>query len=110
MDTTLQDQTTAVVEQEADTHEKTPKQSFGELRKAKDDLEKQLWQAQKEKELLEKQFQMQLQAQNAPKTPAPQEPEYDFAQLEREEFPDGKNIAKAFGSLNKKLSGYDQKL
>lgn len=87
-------------------HEKGPSESFAELRKAKDDLEKELWQARKEKELVEKQMQSQMQRPS----PVPQEEEFDFNELEREEFPDGKKLAKAFSSFNKKMSGYEQKL
>lgn len=89
-----------------ETHEKSPQQSFAELRKAKEDLERQVWQAQQEKIWLEK----QLQQQQQPKQQLPPEEDYDFRQLEQEEFPDGKKLVKAFGSLNKKLSAYEQKL
>lgn len=97
-----------VVAQPVESHDKkTPQESFAELRKAKDDLEKQLWQAQKEREILEKHMQMQAQQKQVPQE---QEDEYDYRQLEQEEFPDGKKLVKAFNSLNKKLSSYEQKL
>ena len=93
-----------VVDQAVNTHEKSPQESFAELRKAKEDLERQLWQAQKEREMLER----HMQAQQRPQ--APLEEDYDYRQLENEEFPDGKKLVKAFNTLNKKLSGYEQKL
>ncbi len=86
---------------------KSPQESFAELRKAKEDLERQLWQAQKEREMYEKQMQMQQQMQ-APQA-APEE-DFDFRELDNEEFPDGKKLAKAFSTVNKKLSSYEQKL
>lgn len=107
MENTEQAQIPEVADQDVKTHEKTPKESFAELRKAKEDLERQLWQAQKEKELFEKQMQMQAQQMQKPEQ---QEEEFDFRQLEQEEFPDGKKLAKAFGSMNKKMSGYEQQL
>ena len=71
---------------------KSPKESFAELRKAKEDLERQLWQAQKEKEMNEKQMQMQAQQMQSPQQPP--EEDFDYRQLEQEEFPDGKNLLK----------------
>jgi len=76
MDSTEQTQTPDVVNQAADNHEKkSPQESFAELRKAKEDLERQLWQAQKEKELYERQ--MQMQAQHQQPVIAPEE-EFDY--------------------------------
>ena len=92
----------------AENHEKTPKESFAELRKAKEDLERQLWQAQKEKEMFEKQMQMQAQYQQKPQ--APPEEEFDFKQLANEEFVPGTTVYKAFDQVNKKLSAYEQQL
>ncbi len=86
---------------------KSPQESFAELRKAKDDMERQLWQAQQEREFYQKQLQAQQQQKVAP---VPQEEEYDYRQLEQEEFPDGKKLVKAFAQMNKKLSDYDRKL
>jgi hypothetical protein len=105
MVTTEQTQVPEVVAQADDNHEakKSPQESFAELRKAKDDVERQLWQAQKELELRDK-----MQVKAAPV--APPEEEFDFRQLEQEEFPDGKKLLKAFNQVNKKLSTYDQKL
>jgi hypothetical protein len=101
--------TPEVAAQAVETHEKkTPTESFAELRKAKEDLERQLWQAQKEREMYEKQVQMQMQMNQAPQ--APPEEDFDFRQLEQEEFPDGKKLVKAFNQVNKKLSAYEQKL
>ncbi len=98
-----------VATQAVENHDakKSPQESFAELRKAKEDLERQLWQAQKEREMYEKQMQMQQQMQ---RPSAPQEEDFDFRQLEQEEFPDGKKLVKAFNTMNKKMSGYEQKL
>lgn len=68
----------------------------------------------KKSELLEQQnllLQQQLM-QQAQQRQQPQEVEeaFDFSMLEREEFPDGKNLAKAFKSVERKLKSYDQKL
>jgi len=94
-----------VASQAVEDHEKkTPQESFAELRKAKEDLERQLWQAQKEKELMEKHAQMQHAPQQV------QDDDFDFRQLEDEEYPDGKKLVKAFNTVNKKLSSYEQKL
>ncbi len=54
MEQTEQAQLPEVADQAVEHHEKTPKESFAELRKAKEDLERQLWQAQKEREMYEK--------------------------------------------------------
>jgi hypothetical protein len=108
MDSTEQTQAPEVVNQAAENHEKkSPQESFAELRKAKEDLERQLWQAQKEREMYEKQMQMQQQMQRPQAQP---EEDFDFRQLEQEEFPDGKKLVKAFNQVNKKLSAYEQKL
>jgi hypothetical protein len=108
METTDQAQNPDVADQAVDNHEsKTPKESFAELRKAKEDLERQLWQEKKEREL---EKQMQLQAQQMQKQQQPPEEDFDFRQLENEEFPDGKKLVKAFNQVNKKLSGYEQEL
>ena len=40
---------------------------------------------------------MQMQAQQMQKPQQPIEDDYDFNQLEHEEFPDGKKLVKAFG-------------
>jgi hypothetical protein len=107
MDQTEQAQTPEVAAQAVENHEKTPKESFAELRRSKDELEKQLWQANKERELLEKQWQMQAH-QSKPQQPP--EEEFDYRQLEQEEFPDGKKLVKAFNTMNKKLSSYEKNL
>lgn len=72
--------------------------NFDRLRREKEDLERQLWQERQEK----------LMMQNAAK-PAPDE-QFDFKQLEQEEFPDGKKLAKAFGSFNSQLAGLQKGL
>jgi len=102
-------QTADVVTQPVESHDakKTPQESFAELRKAKDELEKELWQARKEREMLEKHMHMQAQQKQMPQV---QEEEYDYRQLEQEEFPDGKKLVKAFNSMNKKLSSYEKSL
>jgi hypothetical protein len=98
-----------VVDQAATTHDKkSPQESFAELRKAKEDLERQLWQSQKEREMYEKQLQMQAQMQAKQHTP--QEEDYDYNQLGQEEFVEGKNLVKAFNTMNKKMSDYERKL
>ncbi len=108
MEQTEQAQIPDVAEQAVETHEKTPKESFAELRKAKEDLERQLWQAKKEREMLEQHMQMQAQyQQQAPQIP---EEEFDYRQLEQEEFPDGKKLVKAFNQFNKQLSEKDKKI
>ena len=108
MPETEQTQNLDVVDQAVNTHEKSPQESFAELRKAKEDLERQLWQAQKEREMFEKQMQMQAQYQH--QASVPQEEEFDYRQLEQEEFPDGKKLVKAFNQINKQMSQKDKML
>ena len=107
---TEQTQTPEVVDQAEQNHEakKTPQESFAELRKKAEDLERQVWQAQKEKELLERQYQMQVQASRQP-APAPEE-DFDYRQLETEEYPDGKKLVKALNTFNRKMTDYERKL
>lgn len=110
MSTTEQTQVPDMVDQAVSTHDaKSPQESFAELRKAKEDLERQLWQAQKEKEMFEREMQMRAQHQQQAQA-QPVEEDYDFRNLEQEEFPDGKKLVKAFNSINKKMSSYEQKL
>lgn len=104
-----QTQTPEIVDQAVETHEKAPQESFAELRKAKEDLERQLWQVRKESEI-EKQMQMQQQQQMQLRSAQPPEEEFDYRQLENEEFPDGKKLVKAFNHFNKQLSEKDKKL
>lgn len=104
MENTEQTQAPEVVDQAVEHHEKTPQESFAELRKAREQAEREAWQAKKELEMLKGQVQMQMQPQQS------QEDDYDFRQLEQEEFPDGKKLVKAFGKIDKKLSTYEQKL
>lgn len=109
MDNTEQTQTPEMVDQAVEHHEKkSPQESFAELRKAKEDLERQLWQAQKERELYERQMQMQREQMQQPSLPP--EEEFDYRQLEQEEFPDGKKLVKAFNQFNKQLSEKDKRL
>ena len=104
MQETEQAQIPEVAAQAVDTHEKSPQQSFAELRKAKEDLERQKWQAEQElKWYKDQQAQRQV-------VQAPLEEEFDFRQLEQEEFPDGKKLVKAFSQVNRQLSAYDKKL
>lgn len=106
MEQTEQTQIPEIVDQAVENHEKKPPQeSFAELRKAKEDLERQLWQANKEKELYERQMQMQAQHQQPASVP---EEDFDYRQLEQEEFPDGKKLVKAFNQFNKQLSQKDK--
>ena len=110
MDNTEMTQEPEVVNQAVDTHEKkTPQESFADLRRQNDDLKRQVWQANKEKELFEQaQYrQAQMMQQQTQQTP---EEDFDYRQLEQEEFPEGKKLVKAFNSFNKKLSDYDKKL
>lgn len=108
--TEISDAIPDVVNQAVENHEKTPKESFAELRKAKEDLERQLWQAQKERELFEKQMQMQAQYQQKPQQSVQEEEDFDYRTLESEDFPDGKKLVKAFNTMNKKMSHYEQQL
>ena len=108
MEETEQTQAPEMVNQADETHEKSPQQSFAELRKAKDDLERQLWQAQEQKKFYEQQLQQQQQPKQQVQEPL--EEDFDFRQLEQEDFPDGKKLVKAFNQVNKKLSSYEQKL
>jgi len=111
MEATEQAQTPDVAAQAGEHHDKkSPQESFAELRKAKEDLERQLWQAQKEREMYEKQMQMQAQYQQKQQPAIPEEEEFDFRTLEQEEFPDGKKLAKAFNQFNKKLTEKDKKI
>lgn len=110
MSAAVEAQIPEVADQAGETHDKkSPQESFAELRKAKEDLERQLWQAQKERELFEKQMQMQSQQRQAQQQVEPEE-EFDFRTLEQEEFPDGKKLVKAFNQFNKKLSEKDKKI
>lgn len=111
MEQAEQTQALDVVDQAVENHDKkSPQESFAELRKAKEDLERQLWQAQKERELLERQMQYQSQLSQTRTPQQSEEEEFDFRQLEQEDFPDGKKLMKAFNQVNKKLSAYEQKL
>lgn len=97
-----------VVDQAVQTHEKSPQESFAELRQAKESLERQLWQAQKEREMFEKQMQMQAHAMQKPQT-QPEE-DFDYRSLENEEFPDGKKLVKALNQFDRKLTEKDKRL
>ncbi len=103
MEQTEQAQIPEVADQAVETHEKkSPQESFAELRRAKEDAERREWQAKKELELMQQQHQRMQQP--------PQEDEFDFRQLQQEEFPNGEKIFKAFGKMDKKMSSYEQKL
>lgn len=107
MHETEKTQASDVVDQTVNTHEKSPQESFAELRKAKEDLDRQLWEARKEKEMLQQQMQMQAQYQQKP---VHQEEEFDYRELEQEEFPDGKKLVKAFNQFSKQMSQKDKEL
>lgn len=100
-----------VADQPVDVHDepkKSQQDNFANLRKAKEDLERQLWQAQKEREFFEKQLtQRQMQSQQVP---VQAEEDFDYRNLEAEEFPDGKKLVKAFNTVNKRLQDYESKL
>ena len=106
MENTEKAQIPEVADQDVKTHEKTPQESFAELRKKAEDAERREWQAKKELELMQKQLQSQMQ----PPQQQTQEPEFDYRQLEQEDFPDGKKLVKALGTIDKKLSSYEQKM
>lgn len=109
MSLTEQTQEPDVVAQADETHEKkSPQESIAELRKAKDDYERKVWQLEREKEMYERQLQMSNQRQMTPQ--APPEEDFDYRQLENDEFPDGKRVVKALNSFNKKMSAYEQQL
>ena len=106
MTSTEQAQIPDVAAQAVETHDKkTPSESFAELRKKAEDAERRAWQKEKELEMLQRQMQMQAPAQQVP-----QEDEFDYRQLEQEQFPEGKNLVKAFGKIDKKLSAYEKQL
>lgn len=110
MDNTDQAQIPEVAAQDVQHHEsKSPQESFAELRKAKEDLERQLWQAKKEQEMMEKHWQLQQQ-QSQRQSAQPEEEDFDYRQLENEEFPDGKKVVKALNTINKKLLANEQRL
>lgn len=104
MEDTEQAQIPEVADQDVVIHEKSPKESFAELRRAKEDLERQLWEVKKEKELAERYMQAHARNQD------PVEEDFDYRTLEQEEFPDGKKLVKALNTFNKKMSQYEKKL
>lgn len=107
MEPTEKTQAPEVVAQAEENHEKkTPQESFAELRKAREDAERQAWQAKKELELV----QAQIKSQQMQQTQVQQEPDFDFSQLAQDDYVEGKKLVKAFGSIDKKLSNYEQKL
>jgi len=111
MDQTENSAIPEVAAQAVDIHEKkSPQDSFAELRKAKEDLERQLWKAEQERSWYEKQLQQQQQPRTQPQQAVPEEEDFDYRQLEAEDFPDGKKLVKAFNTMTKKMSSYDQKL
>jgi len=111
MSLTEQTQQPEIVDQAVENHEKkSPQDSFAELRKAKEDLERELWQVKKEREMYEKQMQMQQQQQMQLSSAQTLEEEYDYRQLEQEEFPDGKKLVKAFNQINRQMGEKDKKI
>jgi len=112
MSLTEQAQIPDVADQAEDNHEsnaKTPKESFAELRKAKEDSDRKAWQSEQELKWYKDQQAQSLQRQQQVNQ-QPQEEDYDYRQLEQEEFPDGKKLVKAFSTMNKKMSDYERKL
>jgi len=112
MSLTEQAQIPDVADQAEENHEsnaKTPKESFAELRKAKEDSDRKAWQSEQELKWYKDQQAQSLQRQQQA-SQQPQEEDYDYRQLEQEEFPDGKKLVKAFNSMNKKMSDYERKL
>lgn len=112
MSLTEQAQIPDVADQAEQNHEaeaKTPKESFAELRKAKEDAERKAWQSEQELKWHKDQQAQALQRQQQA-SQQPQEEDYDYRQLEQEEFPDGKKLVKAFSTMNKKMSDYERKL
>lgn len=107
MDQTEQAQNPEVADQAVENHKKSPAESFAELRRQKEEFERKVWELQKEKELMQRHLQMQAQQGQPAAQP---EEDFDFRQLEQEEFPDGKKLVKAFTTVSKKLSAYEQKL
>jgi len=112
MSLTEQAQIPDVADQAEENHEsnaKTPKESFAELRKAKEDSDRKAWQSEQELKWYKDQQAQALQRQSQANQ-QPQEEDYDYRQLEQEEFPDGKKLVKAFSTMNKKMSDYERKL
>ena len=92
----------------AESHENkgsgTEADNIKALRAQRDELRQQ-------NQWMQQQLSQQQQFQNRPKAPIEEVDEvYDFNQLEQEQFPEGKNLAKAFKTLDKRLKSYDQKL
>lgn len=108
MENTEQAQIPEVADQAVETHEakKSPQESFAELRKAKEDLERQKWQAEQELKWYKEQQLLQQQQVLKPQ----EEEDFDYRQLEQEDFPDGKKLVKAFNHFNKQLSEKDRKI
>lgn len=107
MEPAEQAQIPEVAAQAEEHHEKkSPQESFAELRRQKEQLEREAWQAKKELELERQQLERLKQQQQT----IQQEKHFDFNQLASQEFPDGKVLVEAFGTIDKKLSSYEQKL
>ena len=108
MEQTEQTQVPEVVDQAVEPMEakKSPQESFAELRKAREDAERQAWQAKKELELMQQQIKQQQQTKQVEE----EEEDFDFQQLAQDDFVEGKKLVKAFGKIDKKLSSYEKKL
>lgn len=93
-----------VATQSVEDHEmKSHKDNLVALRRKSELLEQQNL-------LLQQQLHQHAQS-NGMKTKQPEpEEQFDFSQLETEEFPDGKKLSKAFNALDRKLKSYDIKL
>lgn len=108
MEPTEKTQAPEVVAQAEENHDKkSPQESFAELRRQKEQLEREAWQAKKELELERQQLERLKQQQQQPIS---QEPDFDFSQLAQDDYVEGKKLVKAFGSIDKKLSNYESKL
>ena len=89
----------SVADHEANTH----KENLVALRKKSELLEQQNL-------LLQQQLHQHAQMNGVKSREPEPEEQFDFSQLETEEFPDGKNLSKAFRVLDKRLKSYDMKL
>lgn len=78
--------------------------NFDQLRKQKEYFEQEAYRLQQQN------LALQQATSNMRKAPEEQEEAFDFRQLENEEFPEGKKLAKAFNSMDKKFKGFEQKL
>jgi hypothetical protein len=98
------DNVTDVVNPAVEDHEmKSAKDNLIALRRKSELLEQQNL-------LLQQQLHNHAQANGVKAKQLEPEEQFDFSQLETEEFPDGKKLSKAFSVLDRKLKAYDTKL